>query len=130
MYPRFLARRMTWVGTGIALATFPPGSKRPLRLNETELVLVRLGEPVHAFAAHCPHEGGILADGELTASRLICPLHGAQFDAVSGQVLADPDGIEPPQGATESLARFPTRVVGGLLEVELPDSSQGRAVTP
>jgi nitrite reductase/ring-hydroxylating ferredoxin subunit len=112
---------MAWLPTGVAFGAFPPGSMREVHLAETSVLLVRISESVRATEAICPHEGGILADGSLSGSRVVCPVHGATFDALTGRVLADPDGVEPPQGAVEPLRTYPTRVVDGLIEVSLPD---------
>jgi nitrite reductase (NADH) small subunit len=43
-----------------------------------------MGE-VFATQADCPHRGGLLADGLLGGSTLICPLHSLKFDLKSGQ---------------------------------------------
>jgi nitrite reductase/ring-hydroxylating ferredoxin subunit len=42
------------------------------------------------------------------------------FDARDGAVLEDPFGITPPSGGVDPLTRYPTRVVGGMVEVDLP----------
>ena len=99
---------MAWKKTGIAPGAFPPGSLREVRFEGTTVLLVRVAEQVHALQNICPHAGGILADGTLTGAQLSCPEHGARFDVTSGAVLADPDGVEPPQGAIEPLLRYPT----------------------
>lgn len=49
-----------------------------------------------AFGAECPHQG--CAVGEVTATAIVCPCHGSQFDPSSGDVTQGP--------ATEGL---PTR---------------------
>ncbi|MCI4354742.1 MAG: Rieske 2Fe-2S domain-containing protein [Thermoplasmata archaeon] len=112
---------MAWRPTGVALGAFPSGSMREVHLNGASVLLVRIAEAVRAVGAICPHEGGILADGTLSGSRVICPVHAATFDALTGRVLADPDGIEPPQGGVEPLAVYPTRVVDGIVEVDVPE---------
>ncbi len=112
---------MAWQRTGVAIGAFPPGSMREVHLAATSVLLVRLADAVRATGAICPHEGGILADGTLSGSRIACPVHGATFDALTGRVMADPDGIEPPQGAIGPIPVFPTRVVDGMVEVSLPD---------
>ena len=112
---------MAWKKTGVAFATLAPGSMREVNLDGAPVLLVRLAEDVHAIAAICTHEGGILVDGSLEEGRLTCPVHGARFDPRSGSVIADPDGIEPPEGAIEPLARYEVRVAGGMVEVDLGD---------
>jgi nitrite reductase/ring-hydroxylating ferredoxin subunit len=112
---------MAWFPTGIAIGAFPTGSMREVHVGNTSVLLVRIAEAVRAVEAICPHAGGILADGTLSGSRVVCPVHGATFDALTGKVLADPDGIEPPEGGVSALETYPTRVVDGLVEVGLPD---------
>ncbi|MCI4339926.1 MAG: Rieske 2Fe-2S domain-containing protein [Thermoplasmata archaeon] len=112
---------MAWKATGVAVGAFPPGSMREVHLGATSVLLVRIAEAVRAVAAVCPHEGGILADGTLSGSRIVCPVHAATFDALTGRVLADPDGIEPPQGGVTPLEVYPTRLVDGFIEVGLAD---------
>jgi nitrite reductase/ring-hydroxylating ferredoxin subunit len=106
----------------VALGAFPAGMLREVHLEGTPVLLARVAERVHALGAVCTHAGGILADGTLTATRLTCPIHRAAFNVVDGQVLADPGGIEPPRGRIPALPRYPTRVVDGMIEVELPDA--------
>ena len=110
---------MAWFKTGVAFKAFPAGTMREVDLDGTGVLLVRLAEDVHALGSICPHEGGILADGTLDGARVKCPVHGATFDAQTGAVLADPDGIEPPTGAIDAETRYPTRVVDGMIEVDL-----------
>ena len=113
---------MPWKSTGVAVATLPPGSLREVTVGGASVLLVRLAEAVHALDPYCPHAGGVLGEGELTldGARLTCPVHAAVFDATSGAVLADPFGIQPPEGGVDPLTRYPVRVVGGVVEVDLP----------
>src|SRR5271156_6062050 len=112
---------MAWYATGVAIGAFPTGSMREVHVGETAVLLVRIAEAVRAVEAICPHAGGILADGTLSGNRLTCPVHGATFDALTGRVFADPDGVEPPQGGVSPLPVYPPRVVDGLVEVGLPE---------
>ena len=84
------------------------------------VLLARLGSAVFATESICPHIGGLLADGALAGPRLSCPEHGAVFDVTTGKVIADPFGVEPPEGGVDPLTTYPTRVVGGMIEVDLP----------
>lgn len=111
---------MTWRSTRVAAATMAPGSVREVMLGVSSVLLVRLGPDVRATEAICPHEGGLLSDGTLTGFRISCPVHAAAFDVTTGRVLADPDGIEPPLGRVDPLLVYPTRVVAGMIEVDLP----------
>lgn len=111
---------MTWRSTGVAEATLRPGNLREVMVGSTSVLLVRLARGIFAVDAVCPHLGGLLADGTLAEARLTCPVHGAVFDVTDGSVVADPFGIEPPEGGVTPLAVYPTRVEAGTIEVDLP----------
>lgn len=68
------------------------------------ILLVRDGASVHAYAADCPHAGGPLEEGALCNGRIVCPWHKGSFDAATGNVL------EPP--ALVGLDRYPVVVSG------------------
>jgi apoptosis-inducing factor 3 len=111
---------MPWRSTGVALATLPAGGKQEVLIEGAAVLLVRLGPTVFALDGICTHQGGLLVDGTVEDERLTCPLHGATFDIPTGAVLMDPDGVTPPQGAATALPRYPTKVEGGIISVELP----------
>jgi nitrite reductase/ring-hydroxylating ferredoxin subunit len=65
-----------------------------------------------AVEDRCSHAGcAFSADGELDGHTLICDCHGAEFDIRTGEALAMP--------ARTAIRTFPTRVVDGVVEVEL-----------
>lgn len=98
----------------------PAGSRREVMVGSRSVLFVRLGDAIHAIEPICPHLGGLLADGALEGNRLACPEHGAIFDVTNGRVIADPFGVEPPEGAVEPIAAYPVRQVDGMIEVDLP----------
>ncbi len=111
---------MTWVKTGVAFATLTDSRPQELVVDGRTLLLVRSSGRLHAVDGICPHLGGLLAEGTVEGDRLTCPLHGAVFSVASGTVLADPFGLEPPEGGVDPLRTFPTRVEAGMVEVDLP----------
>jgi len=111
---------MSWRGTGVALDTLLPGTTRELLVGGSSVVLARVGPLVFAVDGVCPHLGGVLGEGSLSGRRLSCPVHGAVFDVGSGAVLVDPFGVVPPGGSLGTLVVYPTRVVAGLIEVDVP----------
>ena len=51
-----------------------------MRAGINDLVVVRLGDTVHALHAVCAHAGGPLAEGTVTPDGCLeCPWHGARF---------------------------------------------------
>lgn len=95
-----------------ALAELPAGAPRPVEVDGTRIVLVRVGDAVHACGDVCPHRGGWLSEGRLSGIRLACPLHGWIFDIRSGLCLF------PGRGA--SVPSYRVRIDGDSVFVEVP----------
>ena len=102
----------------IALSDLPEGAT-PLRHDGPNgafpLLLIRRGAAVHAFVNACPHQflpldhhgpGILSADG----TRLMCTVHGAQFDIATGEGAA---GL----GLGCALDPVPVTKSGGVLRV-------------
>lgn len=111
---------MPWRATRVNVDSLVEGQLRYADVEGTEVVLGRVGSEVCALADHCPHRDGQLSDGTLEGERLTCPLHGAVFDIRTGVVVADPFGIEPPEGGVEAVARYAVKVEAGTVWVEVP----------
>ncbi len=111
---------MPWKSTRVAAAALVPPALREVMVGSATVLLVRLGEEIHALDPYCPHAGGVLGEGVLDDRRLSCPVHAAIFDLSSGAVLEDPFGITPPEGGVDPLTKYPVRVVDGTVEVDLP----------
>ena len=85
------------------------GTPQRVEVAGVGLVLFRDGDEVLAVGEHCPHLGAPMSDGWIDRGRLVCPWHGSQFEAASGQVLRGP--------ATAPLPCYLTRVREGTIEV-------------
>jgi len=103
----------------VAFATLTPGSKREVMIEGATILLVHVGPSVRAIDGICTHEGGLLVDGTLEDSNIVCPVHGATFDSETGGVVTDPDGVVPPVGMAKPLHRYETKVEGGVVWVDL-----------
>ncbi len=69
----------------------PPGQVRALRCaGGLELAVSNIDGAFYAIDDVCTHDGGALGDGRLRNGRVVCPRHGAQFDARTGKVLTLP----------------------------------------
>ncbi len=89
------------------------GDMRCVDVGETPVLLVRTKEgSLHALHNICTHAHTRMDEGRLRGHRLVCPLHGAGFDARTGAVLSGP--------ATQPLPCYPVRVTDGMIEVQLP----------
>ncbi len=112
---------MVWRATGATLEELERSGARSVEVEGRPVLLVRLAGAVHAVDGACPHSGGDLSEGTVEDGRVVCPLHGATFDLLSGSVLSEPFGGEPGSMGTPPLGRHAVRVVDGAIEVDLSE---------
>jgi nitrite reductase (NADH) small subunit len=66
----------------------PPGEGRVFEVGARRVSVFRARDgELFATQADCPHRGGPLADGLLGDGRVVCPLHGLQFDLRTGEAV-------------------------------------------
>src|SRR6185369_7126577 len=94
------------------------GEMKEIAVDETKILLARVGDNFHAVSATCPHYGGPLAEGALCGSRVVCPWHHAAFNVVNGN-LEDPPALD-------SLVSYQLRVEGERILVSLPEEAEDR----
>jgi nitrite reductase/ring-hydroxylating ferredoxin subunit len=95
-----------------SLAEVAPGQPTLVTLNGTRVVLARVGAEVYALGDTCAHQGGPLAEGKLSGTRLACPWHGWMYDVRTGACLF------PGRGA--AVPSYPARVEADTVWVDLP----------
>ncbi len=86
-----------------------PGGHKANWDGDTPLFLVRKGSEVRCFVNICPHAGRALSlpDGRVflhQGENIICPVHGATFEVLSGKCTGGPAG--------DPLSQVPVRVEG------------------
>ncbi len=64
-----------------------PGGMKSVELNGRELVICNCGGSFYAIDRRCGHMNAPLEKGTLEGSILTCPMHCAQFDVTTGEVL-------------------------------------------
>ncbi|VVN14575.1 3-phenylpropionate/cinnamic acid dioxygenase ferredoxin--NAD(+) reductase component [Pseudomonas fluorescens] len=98
-------------------ADVPANRGLEVRIGDSKIVLLRVGEALRAYQGECPHAGAPLAEGALCHGRLICPWHKAAFRIEDGGL------CEPP--ALDSLKRYPLELRDDEVwvdELPLPDA--------
>lgn len=88
-----------------------PGTRHLVDIDGVTVVVFNLGGEYFAIKDECPHDGGVLSNGELDGEVIICPRHGARFSIRTGTVLGPP--------AYEDLVTFPIRISQGKVQVEV-----------
>ncbi len=57
-----------------------------VELPEKKICVAHYQDKLYAFAATCPHAGGIMSDGYLDAvGNIVCPIHGYKFSLQNGR---------------------------------------------
>ncbi len=100
----------------------PDGVPVQVKAAGRPVLLVRLGDEVHALPARCTHRPRPLAGGLLHGGRLMCPSHQASFDVRTG------DALEPP--ALDALTKYAVSVRDGDVYVEIPEGAPARRPMP
>lgn len=87
---------------------------RPVVLGEHRLVVLRADGQVLAYRDACPHEGWPLsAHAERQDFVIVCNKHLWEFDTATGEHISR---VPRPQC---NLVRYPVRLAGGLVEVDV-----------
>lgn len=97
----------------------PPLEGRAVTVAGRRIAVVRLPDGFVAIDGACPHAGGPLADGIVTASCVTCPLHGWRFDLRTGA----PAG----GGASAGVRTYEVRERGDELYVRVPAADAAAA---
>jgi nitrite reductase/ring-hydroxylating ferredoxin subunit len=53
-------------------------------VDDTRIVVFRLGEELHALPDACPHRGASLSEGAVVDGAVRCPKHRWRFDLATG----------------------------------------------
>ena len=105
---RFADGPKTW--TAVSDATgLEPGRPQVVRAGDTDVLLYREGDRLHALWARCTHELGPLAEGTFADGCVTCPWHGSTFRLADGKVVRGPAAASQPV--------YEARVTDGKVEV-------------
>jgi nitrite reductase/ring-hydroxylating ferredoxin subunit/uncharacterized membrane protein len=105
---RFAGGPQEWTPV-LDAADLAEGAPRVVRAGDTEVLLVREGNRLHALWASCTHECGPLAEGHFADGNVTCPWHGSTFRLADGKVVRGPAAASQPV--------YEARVTDGKIEV-------------
>lgn len=66
------------------------GEKLLVEVDDTLVILFRIGEDFFCIDDVCTHDGGTLSDGDHEGFEIECPRHGAKFDIRCGKAMCMP----------------------------------------
>ncbi|MFA5312142.1 MAG: Rieske 2Fe-2S domain-containing protein [Methanomassiliicoccales archaeon] len=103
------------------------GGMVAVKAEGEEIVLCRYEGKVFAVSRRCGHEGAALNIGALGGHIIVCPLHYAQFDIITGEALLGPadrsygTDAKSPRGKTldmKDLKRYDIKIENGRIFVD------------
>ncbi|RZF63211.1 Rieske (2Fe-2S) protein [Sphingomonas populi] len=97
-------------------ADFPEAGKLAAQLGGWSVLVVHSDDGFHAVNDRCTHQAAMLSPGKVRRGAIMCPLHGARFEAGSGRCIG---------GTYPDLRRFDIRITDGIIEVAVPASPPG-----
>lgn len=77
----------------LPLAAISEGDAVTLRVGSTNVIVAQVEGRYYALHGQCTHAGQALTSQCLRGTQLVCPKHGARFDARSGECLAAPANL-------------------------------------
>lgn len=110
-----------WVGI-TQVENIPLREGRAVQIAGHDIAIFNLGDRFLAVENKCPHRGGPLADGIVSGSTVVCPLHAWKVDLLSGEVLNRQDA--------QCVRTFPIRVDRGIVSVEIASEPAAAQAEP
>jgi nitrite reductase/ring-hydroxylating ferredoxin subunit len=96
------------------ITDFPPNGMKLVKVDDLEILLIRVEDEIYAFDNRCPHMGFSLFLGSLNGKILRCGFHYAEIDVTSGK---------PLNKVTEKpLKKIAVKLVNSEIFVKFPNS--------
>jgi nitrite reductase (NADH) small subunit len=86
---------------------------RAVQIGGREIAIFNLGDRFLAIDNHCPHKAGPLADGIVSGTTVVCPLHTWKLDLETGKGVSS-------VSAASCVETYRVRVEQGAIWLELP----------
>jgi nitrite reductase (NADH) small subunit len=109
-----------------AAENIPVREGRSVLVDGREIAIFNLGERFVAMENRCPHRGGPLADGIVSATgeriTVTCPLHNWRVEVDGGRV------VKPSGQEAACVRTFPAKVENGIITVSMVFEAAGKEV--
>ncbi len=112
----------------LKISDIAPGGMKAVNIQGEKIIICNYEGKFFAVGARCSHMNAFLDSGTLEGYILTCPLHFAQFDITTGEVLSEPipeSKDSEPALVSEHISGiniYPLRVEGEVIKVD-PDIS-------
>ncbi|HBC55965.1 MAG TPA: hypothetical protein DCZ03_02260 [Gammaproteobacteria bacterium] len=105
-------------------AAMDVGTMAKFSLNGTNIVLYHLEEGFYATQRSCTHTFAPLEKGKIESGKVRCPLHRAEFDIKTGEVVKwanFPPGVQVLNiiRGEKCLQTYPTKIEDGMVYVDI-----------
>jgi nitrite reductase (NADH) small subunit len=87
-----------------------PGEAKEFEVAGKTICVANVNGTVCAIDNLCLHMGGPLGQGYVDGSKIVCPWHGWEYDAATGQLFDDPKS---------KLQVYPIKIQGGEVLVDI-----------
>ena len=101
---------MAYVALGKKVSDIPEDGMTLAKAEETFVLLSSVNGEIYATSWSCPHAGAALNYGFLMGSEVMCPLHEAMFDVITGDIVMGP--------ASHGLRCFTVKVGGEAIFID------------
>jgi len=95
------------------VSDIPNEDMRCVSLSDRNVLVANTIGGVYVADEMCTHEDARLCDGNLSGTKVKCPLHGSRFDLVTGKVLDDPANVD--------LITYPVTIVDDAIYITIED---------
>jgi len=103
---------MNWIRVATC-DSIPPREGRAALIGSKQIAIFNLGDRFLAVDNFCPHRGGPLADGIVSGSVVVCPLH-------AWKVCLETGAVERPAGTAACVRTYPSKVESDIVWIEVP----------
>jgi|SRR3989344_4945443 len=86
--------------------------RKLIEIEDKKIILFFISGEVFAIDAVCPHQGGLLEEGELIDREVICPGHAFTYDLETGMCLNLP---------SYRVHKYPVKLEGEKVLIDLDD---------
>jgi 3-phenylpropionate/trans-cinnamate dioxygenase ferredoxin component len=101
-------------------AEVPEGSMFVVAVSGSPILISKIGGRIYAVDAVCSHMHGFLPRGKLEGRVVTCPVHGAQYDITSGEVVKNVGALMKRASRREAsrLLMYEVQVASGEVRIK------------